>query len=128
MVEVMKMDGHTMGENLRKARNTLGLTQAEIARRLEISVTAYQKIESGKTRILNKNYEKCAYELGIPLAELVNGFQPVMGTVKRFEEAMVEYRSMIEDLSGKVASLESSLRDKDMLIHTQELLIEHLQK
>lgn len=117
-----------MGDNLRKARVAKGLTQTEIANRLDISVTAYQKIETGKTHIINEHYAQCAKELDISLYNLVNGDQPEEVDLRKFEEAKVEYLSRIEQLSDKIADLESTIRDKEKIIQTQELLIEHLQK
>ena len=128
MVEDRILDGRTMGDNLRKARVARGLTQTEIAQRLDISLTAYQKIESGKTNIINKHYAQCAEELDVPLYDLVNGDQAEDGEYQKFEEAKVEYLSQIEQLSRQVALLENAIKDKDKIIHTQELLIEHLQK
>ena len=128
MAEIIELDDRIMGENLRKARMARGMTQTEIAERVNISLTAYQKIESGKTRIINKNYENCADVLGIPLVELVNGFMPIMDSVEVLEDVREEYLSKIDQLSDKLASLEDTLRDKEKLIYTQELLIEHLQK
>ncbi|MCR5133494.1 MAG: helix-turn-helix domain-containing protein [Bacteroidales bacterium] len=128
MAEIIELDNRMMGENLRKARTARGMTMTELAKRLEISLPAYRKIESGQTRIINSNYEKCAEILGIPLIELINGFMPVMDSAGVFEDARAEYLSRIDQLSDKVASLETTLQDKDRLIYTQELLIEHLQK
>lgn len=128
MAEIIELDNRMMGENLRKARTARGMTKTELAKRLEISLPAYRKIESGQTRIINSNYEKCAEILGIPLIELVNGFLPVMDSAGVFEDARAEYLSRIDQLSDKVASLETTLQDKDRIIYTQELLIEHLQK
>ena len=128
MAEIIELDDRIMGENLRKARMARGMTQTEIAERVNISLTAYQKIESGKTRIINKTYEKCAAVLGIPLVELVNGLMPIMDSVEVLEDVREEYLSKIDQLSDKLASLEDTLRDKEKLIYTQELMIEHLQK
>ncbi|MBQ6301086.1 MAG: helix-turn-helix transcriptional regulator [Bacteroidales bacterium] len=128
MAEIIELDNRMMGENLRKARTARGMTKTELAKRLEISLPAYRKIESGQTRIINSNYEKCAEILGIPLIELINGFMPVMDSAGVFEDARAEYLSRIDQLSDKVASLETTLQDKDRIIYTQELLIEHLQK
>ncbi|MBQ2530914.1 MAG: helix-turn-helix transcriptional regulator [Bacteroidales bacterium] len=128
MAEIIELDNRMMGENLRKARTARGMTKTELAKRLEISLPAYRKIESGQTRIINSHYEKCAEILGIPLIELINGFMPVMDSAGVFEDARAEYLSRIDQLSDKVASLETTLQDKDRLIYTQELLIEHLQK
>lgn len=128
MVEDRILDGRTMGDNLRKARVARGLTQTEIADRLDISLTAYQKIEAGKTNIINKHYAQCAEELDVPLYDLVNGEQATDDEYRKFEEAKVEYLSQIEQLSHKIAFLENTIRDKDKIIQTQDLLIEQLQK
>ena len=39
------MDDATIKNNLEKKRNELGLSQTEMARRLEISLNAYRKLE-----------------------------------------------------------------------------------
>ncbi len=42
------MDDATIKNNLEKKRNELGLSQTEMARRLEISLNAYRKLEKGR--------------------------------------------------------------------------------
>lgn len=59
------MDDATIKNNLEKKRNELGLSQTEMARRLEISLNAYRKLEKGKTRILNEHVEKCRKDRNI---------------------------------------------------------------
>ena len=66
------LDETLIRENLRKARNSRGLTQSKVAESLDISLTAYQKIESGKTRIINPHFTKCADTFGVSLSELVS--------------------------------------------------------
>lgn len=71
------MDDKTIKVNLERKRNELGLSQTEMARRLDISLNAYRKLEKGKTRILNEHVGRFAEETGVSVAELVNGFEPV---------------------------------------------------
>ena len=51
------LDNATLKDNLLKARLASGLTQAKVAKLLDISLPAYQNIEHGKTRI-NPTYAR----------------------------------------------------------------------
>ena len=131
------MDEITIRENLKRARISSGLTQTEMAERIGISVTAYQKIESGRTRILNTNFSKCAEVLGVSLSELVNGFIPV-----RDAEAVIEdvresyglkmrvqesgYLNEIQNKDREIGRLKDVIRDKEDTVATQKLLIDQL--
>lgn len=139
MDDATTMDEATLRENLKKARNSLGFTQAELAESLDISVNAYQKIESGKTRILNQNYARCAETLGLSLSELVNGFLPVRdaaaeiadvkesyGMKMRMQET--GYLGEIQDRDREIERLRSIIKDKEDTIATQKLLIQQLLK
>ena len=131
------MDEITIRENLKRARISSGLTQAEMAERIGISVTAYQKIESGRTRILNTNFSKCAEVLGVSLSELVNGFIPVRDAEAVIEDVRESYglkmrvqeSGYLNELQSKdreIGRLKDVIRDKEDTIATQKLLIDQL--
>ena len=132
-----KMDETTIRENLKNLRMAQGLTQAEIAESIGISVTAYQKIESGRTRILNNNFSKCAEALGLSLTELVNGFMPVKdaesvitdvrenyGLRMRVQEK--GYLAEIKHRDNEIRRLKDVVKDKEETIATQKILIDQL--
>lgn len=131
------LDESTMRGNLRKARVARGLTQAEVADFLKISVTAYQKIESGKTRIINEHYLRCAELFGVSAAELVNGYEPMRNTSSIFSDLKQSYGDKMIELEKhyigeiqlrelEIRRLTEAIKDKDHLISTQQLLIERL--
>ena len=131
------MDESSLRENLRKARNTLAYTQAELAESIGISVTAYQKLENGKTRIINKNFAKCAEALGVSLSELVNGFTPVKDAEARLADVKENYglklkvqeNGYLRDIQLKdkeIERLKDIISDKEETISTQKLLITQL--
>ena len=131
------MDERTIRENLRKAREERGYTQAAMADTLDISVTAYQKIESGKTRILNKNFSKCAEALGVSMTELVNGFVPIKEAAATFEDMKESfgmrlrvqengYLQEIQRRDREIERLNEIIKDKEVAIQSQKLLIDQL--
>ena len=137
MDQETRIDENSIKENLRKAREERGLTQSEIADSLEISVTAYQKIESGKTRILNKNFSKCAETLGVSIPELVVGFKPVKdaeSTIADMKESYgmkmrVQESGYIQEIQRRdreIERLNGVIKDKEETINTQKLLIGQL--
>lgn len=132
-----KMDKNTIRENLRNARVSLGLSQADVAEDIGISVTAYQKIENGKTRILNDNFSKCANVFGMSLSELVNGFVPIKnadvvltdvkekyGLKMKIQEN--DFRSELQEKNREIERLKGVIKDKEDTIAAQKLLIGQL--
>ena len=131
------MDEITIRENLKRARISSGLTQTEMAEKIGISVTAYQKIESGRTKILNTNFSKCAEVLGVSLSELVNGFVPVRDAAAVIEDVRESYGlkmrvqesgylNEIQNKDREIGRLKDVIKDKEDTIATQKLLIDQL--
>ena len=131
------LDESTLRENLKKARKSFDYTQSELAESIGISVTAYQKLEKGKTRILNKNFSKCAEVLGVSLAELVNGFTPIKDAEARLADVKETYGlkmpvqeiSYLDEIQAKdkeIERLKETIAEKDGTIFTQKYLIKQL--
>ena len=134
-----EMDDATIKNNLEKKRNELGFSQTEMARRLEISLNAYRKLEKGKTRILNEHVEKFAEAAGVSVAELVNGFEPIssatagLNDVKETYDRKIRaledgYIKEIEVLRKEVDLLHEKIRDKDEIISMNRKLIRRYEK
>ncbi len=128
------MDDTTIKSNLEKKRNELGLSQTEMARRLEISLNAYRKLEKGKTRILNEHVEKFAEKTGTSVAELVNGFEPIdsvsvgLNDVKETCDKKLRvledgYLKEIAVLRAEIERLNDKLKDKDEILSINRRLI-----
>ena len=133
------MDNATIKNNLVKKRNELGLSQTEMARRLEISLNAYRKLEKGKTRILNEHVEKFAEKTGTSVAELVNGFEPINSAMAGLNDVKENYDKklrVLEDgyikeiamLKAEIERLNEKLRDKDEIISMNRKLILRYEK
>lgn len=133
------MDDKTIKGNLEKKRNELGLSQTEMARRLEISLNAYRKLEKGKTRILNEHVGRFAEETGISVAELVNGFEPVnsfesgLDSIKEAYDKKIRaledgYISEIKAMKEEIRRLNEKLQDKEEVIASNRKLISRFEK
>jgi len=133
------MDDATIKNNLEKKRNELGLSQTEMARRLEISLNAYRKLEKGKTRILNEHVEKFAEKTGTSVAELVNGFEPINSAMAGLNDVKENYDKklrVLEDgyikeiamLKAEIARLNDKIKDKDEIISMNRRLILRYEK
>jgi transcriptional regulator with XRE-family HTH domain len=61
-----------LGEKITLMRTLKGLTQEEMAARLNMSITGYAKIERGETKLQNPRLDKIAEVLGIELTDLLN--------------------------------------------------------
>lgn len=133
------MDDKTIKGNLEKKRNELGLSQTEMARRLEISLNAYRKLEKGKTRILNEHVGRFAEETGISVAEIVNGFEPVdsfesgLNSIKEAYDKRIRaledgYISEIKAMKEEIRRLSEKIKDKEEVIAMNRKLIGRYEK
>lgn len=137
--ELRRMDDLTIRGNLKKRRQELGLTQTEMASRLDISLNAYRKLEKGPTLLINQQMDKFAKATGISLAELVNGFEPsdpgennlndLRNTYEqRLGSLKNEYSSEILRLQKENETLAERISDKNNEITAKDKLIAFLEK
>ncbi|MDI9551508.1 MAG: helix-turn-helix domain-containing protein [Candidatus Cryptobacteroides sp.] len=133
------MDDSTIKDNLFRKRNELGISQREMANRLEISLNAYRKLEMGKTRILNEHVPLFAEVAGISVAELVNGFEPLRSVEAGLEDVKERYEQKIrvletgyqqelENLKLENVRLKDRLKDKEDIIAMNKKLIQRYEK
>lgn len=62
-----------VGARIRMIRETLGLQQAEIAKRIDLTRTSVVNIEQGRQRLLLHHIEKIAQALGTTPKHLLKG-------------------------------------------------------
>lgn len=105
-----------------------------MARRLEISLNAYRKLEKGKTRILNEHVEKFAEKTGVSVAELVNGFEPISSASAGLDDVKENYSEIIRNLENgylkeiamlrkEIERLSEKVKDKEEIISMDRKLI-----
>jgi len=62
----------TIGENIKRARNKLGLTQDDLAKKADIKYTTLTKVESGTVNKPSvQTMAKIAKVLGVSIEELI---------------------------------------------------------
>lgn len=61
-----------LGEKISLMRTLKGLTQDEMAAKLNMSTTGYAKIERGETKLQNPRLDKIAQALEVELKDLLN--------------------------------------------------------
>ena len=78
-----------VGENLRKIRRKMGLTQEEVALRSNLSQGYITQLENGKRRFTQKSLEQIAKALNVPL---INFFKKDEKEADRVREEVSEYK------------------------------------
>ena len=73
-------------DNIRSAREEVGLTQEEMSEKINISRTAYRNIESGKTKMVSDRLTSIAEVTGKTTDELVLGYAPQQVSQSLYEE------------------------------------------
>ncbi|WP_328468314.1 helix-turn-helix domain-containing protein [Streptomyces sp. NBC_00448] len=82
-----------VGERIAEARLAAGLSQGDLASRVELDRTAVVRIEAGERRITALELSRLADALGVPLAHLLS----------RPREALVSRRTALEETSDGTA-------------------------
>jgi len=62
--------GSDMAKSIGSARAALGLTQAELARRVKVDVRTLARWEAGETHPTSRNLKRLARALGVSLSDL----------------------------------------------------------
>ena len=124
--------------NIRQARERAGLSQEELAEGIGVGRTTIVSLETGKTRLFNKNIPKVAGQLGITVEELICGMpadallQDQMSWAEREHALTTEYEQRIQALQDKLDDarrLNKALQDNvDSLTTSHNYLLEQLRK
>ena len=97
--------------NIKAARDEKGLSQAEMARRLELDPSAYHRLEHRGNKLSVEQVNGIANAIGISLIELLIGGQEVRSESNDSKQQA----SLIESLNKKVLELEDRLKDKQFI-------------
>ena len=133
------MDDATIKNNLEKKRNELGLSQTEMARRLEISLNAYRKLVKGTTSLLHGHVEKFSAKTGSSGAVVVTGVEPINSAMVGLNDVKENYDKklrVLEDgyikeiamLKTEIERLNDKIKDKDEIISMNRKLILRYEK
>lgn len=126
-------------QNIKDRRESLGVTRTEMARRLDISLFAYRKLESGDTRIFTKSFRNFAEQTNTPLIDLVNGYgasdertgqleRTILEMKERHLKEIEDLKKKIEDLDRQIRLLIQAARDKDDVIESNKKLIRQYER
>lgn len=122
------MDNISIKENIRKERKAQGLTQEDMAAKLDISLTAYRDLERGNTNIINVNVLRIAGVLGLSVEELLLGYRPVQAEGIRLEDMKAEYGGQITTMERRISDLEKLVSSLEETISTKNEIISMLKK
>ncbi len=97
----------TTGENIKKARKAAGLTQQQLADKLNITQSAVAKFESDKTNVKYTTLEKFAAALNVSVFDLADNagklFQNHISEWATLEDTGVEFfRLLLQDESDNI--------------------------
>ena len=124
--------------NLRRARERAGISQAELADEIGIARTTIVSLESGKTRLFNKNLQLVADHLHLSIEELLCGASADIILMDEPSRAERE-RALKAEYEGRIAQLQEKLEAEkrlngalqanvDSLTRSNQYLLEQLRK
>ena len=130
-------------ENIAEVRNSLNLTQAEMAHKIGISRQAYINLEHGKTSVINKQITKMAETCGLSEEKILFGYSmdeissSMLQESESFKEQMNALiadkddeinllRDKLDNLTQILFSERQNVRTQAQLIEEQKIRIAHL--
>lgn len=91
-----------LGDRIRKIREDKGLSQKEVALKVDIDRGQYSRIETNKVEPTLSTLEKIASAFGIEIEDLIKKNEPI--TVDSFEKSLVEKVKLIDSLEDEQKS------------------------
>lgn len=108
----------TLGKKIRLLRHQKGWSQEEVARRLEISIPAFSKIETGITDINVSRLEQVAKLFDMNVVQLLTyneeeGLPVYSSQLENLNQKLVERDQEVIELQKKVIELYEELRSQN---------------
>ena len=132
------MNNDSIKENIIRKRTEEGISQEEMARRLDVSRNTYRSIEKGQTNIISRRLDEIASLLNVSVEELVLGYKPIDGTERlndirdSYDESLREIRQSYEvrqsELEDKIASLSETNTNLREIIKSKDEIIALLKR
>ena len=118
------MDNARIKENIIRKRTEKGISQDEMAQRLEMSRNSYRNIEKGSTYVVSRHLKEIADILNITEEELVLGYKPAEGSGS-LEEVRSHYSKISDDLRQNYEERIAGLSDQ---LELQKLMVSDLRE
>lgn len=118
------MDNARIKENIIRKRTEKGISQDEMAQRLEMSRNSYRNIEKGSTYVVSRHLKEIADILNITEEELVLGYKPAEGAGS-LEEVRSQYNKISDDLRQNYEERIAGLSDQ---LELQKLMVSDLRE
>ncbi|MDB5130001.1 helix-turn-helix transcriptional regulator [Mucilaginibacter sp.] len=110
----------TLGKKIRLLRHQKGWSQEEVAKRLDISIPAFSKIETGITDINLSRLEQIAVLFEMSVVQLltyneVEQDQKIATELENVNKKLMDRETEVIDLQKKVIELFEELRHKRVI-------------
>ena len=112
----------SVNEKIRLIRESKGLTQEDVAKKLDISVNSYGDIERGNTNLKLNRLEQIAEILGVQLPELVDSTEEGNLNIcfnKQVKQRDVYFNSSTIEFEKQQLIIE--LKDKELALKDKEI-------
>ncbi|MBO4466309.1 MAG: helix-turn-helix transcriptional regulator [Bacteroidales bacterium] len=116
------MSNKKVKKNIAEVRNSMKLTQAEMAKKIGISRQAYINLESGKTSVINKQITKMAERCGLPEEKILFGYsvEELSSNMLHESEAHKEQlNTVIKEKDDEIEALKEKLDILTQLIFAE---------
>lgn len=134
-----KMNPESISLNLRRVRESLGLSITRMAQELGITRVAYNNLEKGKTRTVSPMIYRIADYSGLPPEEVLLGRHALddggqfLNDIRekytgRMNAMVREYEDRLETMRGIIKEKENTIKAQDATIHVLQSMVAYLQK
>ena len=137
------MSNSDVKKNIAEVRNSMQLTQAEMAHKIGISRQAYINLEHGKTSVINKQITKMAQRCGLPEEKILFGYsveelssnmlqeseahkEQLNAVIRERDESIEMLKEKLDILTQLIFSERQTVKTQIQLIDEQKTRIAHL--
>ena len=122
---IRKMTEQSIKNNILKVRESLNLTQEEMANMIGLSRQAYINLEHGVTTLVNKWLFRMAEATGVELEVFLLGFDPRERSISQLKD-IESYGERIQMMQEKVNMMERLMDEKERALNDQRIFSSYL--
>lgn len=122
---IRKMTDQSIKNNILKVRESLNLTQEEMAKMIGLSRQAYINLEHGGTTLVNKWLFRMAEATGVELEVFLLGFDPRERSISQLKD-IESYGERIHMMQEKVNMMERLMDEKERALNDQRIFSSYL--
>src|SRR5690554_6901722 len=112
---------NTLGKKIRLLRHQRGWSQEDVAKRLDISIPAFSKIETGITDVNLSRLNQISKLFDLSVVQLLSSTDTEREATENARKELMELNKRLQDREGEIISLQKKVIDLYEQLHEKSI-------